>query len=198
MEFGHVSNRYLYPDRYIKMIPHFSNKGAKGQNGAKFHHILEIFTKISAWHIYVKDNEILSWRPQTDGKIYCTILKRAVKIKRSQDNECSLDKLIFEYEIKNRIFSNFFFCKSSTLKYTFINYSNMNYWQSWHPYIILCCHFQVRIDPAHPIYVVSCDWVWGDQKTEAPCHSRYGTIKLPRCLKALSAKHRPYLAALHR
>jgi hypothetical protein len=25
MEFDHVSNRYLYPDRYIKMIPYFLN-----------------------------------------------------------------------------------------------------------------------------------------------------------------------------
>jgi hypothetical protein len=25
MEFDHVTNRYLYPDRYIKMIPYFLN-----------------------------------------------------------------------------------------------------------------------------------------------------------------------------
>jgi hypothetical protein len=26
MEFDHVTNQYLYPDRYIKMIPYFLNK----------------------------------------------------------------------------------------------------------------------------------------------------------------------------
>jgi hypothetical protein len=26
MEFDHVTNRYLYPDRYIKMIPYFLNE----------------------------------------------------------------------------------------------------------------------------------------------------------------------------
>jgi hypothetical protein len=26
MEFDHVTNRYLYPDRYIRLIPHFLNK----------------------------------------------------------------------------------------------------------------------------------------------------------------------------
>jgi hypothetical protein len=25
MEFGHVTNQYLYPDRYIKMMPYFLN-----------------------------------------------------------------------------------------------------------------------------------------------------------------------------
>jgi hypothetical protein len=29
MEFDHVTNRYLYPDRYIKMIPYFLNKSFK-------------------------------------------------------------------------------------------------------------------------------------------------------------------------
>jgi hypothetical protein len=26
MEFDHVTNRYLYPDKYIKMIPYILNK----------------------------------------------------------------------------------------------------------------------------------------------------------------------------
>jgi hypothetical protein len=34
-------------------------------------------------------------------------------------------------------------------------------------------------------------------KTEAPCHWRCGTIKIPPCSKALSAEHRPNFAALH-
>jgi hypothetical protein len=33
-------------------------------------------------------------------------------------------------------------------------------------------------------------------KTEAPCRSRCGTIKIPPCSKALSAEHRPKFAAL--
>jgi hypothetical protein len=28
-------------------------------------------------------------------------------------------------------------------------------------------------------------------KTEVPCHSRCGTIKIPSCSKARSAEHRP-------
>jgi hypothetical protein len=28
-------------------------------------------------------------------------------------------------------------------------------------------------------------------KTEVPCHSRCGKIKIPPCSKALSAEHRP-------
>jgi hypothetical protein len=32
-------------------------------------------------------------------------------------------------------------------------------------------------------------------KTEVPCHSRCGTIKIPPCSKALSAKHRPKLCS---
>jgi hypothetical protein len=35
-------------------------------------------------------------------------------------------------------------------------------------------------------------------KTEVPCHSRFGTIKIPPCSKALSAEHRLNIAALHR
>jgi hypothetical protein len=27
MEFDHVTNRYLYPDRYMKMTPYFLNAG---------------------------------------------------------------------------------------------------------------------------------------------------------------------------
>jgi hypothetical protein len=51
----------------------------------------------------------------------------------------------------------------------------------------------VRIDPPHPLCVVRGDWMerffeW-DRKTETPCHSRCGTIKIPPCLKALSAVH---------
>ena len=33
-------------------------------------------------------------------------------------------------------------------------------------------------------------------KTEAPCHSRYDTIKIPNCLMAVSAKPRPKLCSL--
>jgi hypothetical protein len=32
-------------------------------------------------------------------------------------------------------------------------------------------------------------------KTEAPCHSMCGTIKIPPCSKALSAEHRPKLCS---
>jgi hypothetical protein len=44
--------------------------------------------------------------------------------------------------------------------------------------------------------VVSQATDWGSPsdetgKTEVPCHSRCGTIKIPPCLKALSAEHRP-------
>jgi hypothetical protein len=35
-------------------------------------------------------------------------------------------------------------------------------------------------------------------KTEVPCPSRCGTIKIPPYSKALSAEHRPKFAALHR
>jgi hypothetical protein len=54
---------------------------------------------------------------------------------------------------------------------------------------------RVRIGPPHPLCVVRGDWMsrslgW-NRKTEVPCHSRYGTIKIPPCSKALSAEHRP-------
>jgi hypothetical protein len=35
-------------------------------------------------------------------------------------------------------------------------------------------------------------------KTEVPCQSRCGTIKIPPCSKALSVEHRPKFLALHR
>jgi hypothetical protein len=33
-------------------------------------------------------------------------------------------------------------------------------------------------------------------KTEVPCHSRCGMIKIPLCSKALSAEHRPKSPAM--
>jgi hypothetical protein len=48
-----------------------------------------------------------------------------------------------------------------------------------------------------PLCVVRGDWMGrggpSDEtgKTEIPCHSRCGTIKIPPCSKALSAEHRP-------
>jgi Fe-S-cluster containining protein len=49
---------------------------------------------------------------------------------------------------------------------------------------------QARIDLPRPLV---CRKRPSDEtgKTEAPCHSRCGTIKIPPCSRALSAKHRP-------
>jgi hypothetical protein len=46
---------------------------------------------------------------------------------------------------------------------------------------------QVKIDPPHPLGGPLDE----TGKTKAPCHSRCGTIKIPPCSKAPSAKHRP-------
>jgi hypothetical protein len=64
-----------------------------------------------------------------------------------------------------------------------------------HPQILnglpIPVRIRVRIDR------VSCKATkWGGpsdetRKTEAPCHSKCGTIKIPRRSKALSAEHRP-------
>jgi hypothetical protein len=61
---------------------------------------------------------------------------------------------------------------------------------------------RVRIDLPHPL-VCHKRRLNGavlrirPEKTEVPCHSRCGTIKIPHCSKALSAEYRPKFAALH-
>jgi hypothetical protein len=56
---------------------------------------------------------------------------------------------------------------------------------------------RVRIDPPHPLICRNLEATeWGGPsdetgKTEAPCHSRCGTIKISPRSKALSAEHRP-------
>ena len=37
---------------------------------------------------------------------------------------------------------------------------------------------------------------WDRKKTEVPCHSRCGTIKIPPCSKSLSTEHRPKFCSL--
>jgi hypothetical protein len=54
---------------------------------------------------------------------------------------------------------------------------------------------RVRIDPPHPRVSYEAT-EWGSPsdetgKTEALCHSKCGTIKIPPSSKALSAEHRP-------
>jgi hypothetical protein len=62
---------------------------------------------------------------------------------------------------------------------------------SWHVEVILSFDFSpfvcdaVRISPPHSLASRKT------MKTEVPCHSRYGTIKIPSRSKALSAEHRP-------
>jgi hypothetical protein len=55
---------------------------------------------------------------------------------------------------------------------------------------------RVRIDPPHPLVCRKKRLNRGGlsdetEKTEAPSHSRCGTIKIPPCSKALSAEHKP-------
>jgi hypothetical protein len=56
---------------------------------------------------------------------------------------------------------------------------------------------RVRISPLHPLVCRKRRLngavlrMRSTGKTEAPCHSRCGTIKIPICSKALSAEHRP-------
>jgi hypothetical protein len=55
---------------------------------------------------------------------------------------------------------------------------------------------RVRIDPPHPLVcrkrrLNGAVLRMRPKKTEAPCHSRCGTIKIPPCSKALRAEHRP-------
>jgi hypothetical protein len=54
---------------------------------------------------------------------------------------------------------------------------------------------RVRIRPQHPLALYEelngTVLQMGSEKTEAPCHSRCGTIKIPPCSKALGVKHRP-------
>jgi hypothetical protein len=57
---------------------------------------------------------------------------------------------------------------------------------------------QVRIGPPHPLAIK-----WGGSsdetgKTEAPCHSRCGTIKIPLCSKARKVTLGLKFVALHR
>jgi hypothetical protein len=62
---------------------------------------------------------------------------------------------------------------------------------------IRAVRIRVRIiDPSHPLMSRKRRLNGGGPsdktgKTETPCHSRYGTIKIPPCSKALSADHRP-------
>jgi hypothetical protein len=48
----------------------------------------------------------------------------------------------------------------------------------------------VKIDPPHP-HACRKRRLNETGKTEVPCYSRCGTIKIPPCLKALSVEHRP-------
>jgi hypothetical protein len=55
---------------------------------------------------------------------------------------------------------------------------------------------QVRIDLPHPLVcrkrrLNGAVLQMRPEKTEVPCHSRCGTIKIPPCSKALSAEQRP-------
>jgi hypothetical protein len=55
---------------------------------------------------------------------------------------------------------------------------------------------RVRIDPPHPLVcrkrrLNGAVLRMRPEKTEVPCHSRCGTIKIPPCSKALSAEHTP-------
>ena len=52
---------------------------------------------------------------------------------------------------------------------------------------------RVRIGPPHPLVCRKSEWGGPSDetgKTEVPCHSRCGTIKIPPCSKALSAEQR--------
>jgi hypothetical protein len=66
----------------------------------------------------------------------------------------------------------------------------------------MCCKrrqngdlIRVRIEPQHPLLCWKANKCGspsaGTEKNEVPCHSRCDTIKIPPCLKALSAEHRP-------
>jgi hypothetical protein len=50
---------------------------------------------------------------------------------------------------------------------------------------------RVRIDPPHPLVCRKRRLNGRTFRTEVPCHSRCGTIKITPCSKALSAEHRP-------
>jgi hypothetical protein len=53
--------------------------------------------------------------------------------------------------------------------------------------ISLPVRIRVRIDPPHPLCVIKGDWMGWSFGWDSRC----GTIKIPPCLKALSAEHRP-------
>jgi hypothetical protein len=70
---------------------------------------------------------------------------------------------------------------------------------------LLFIHVRIRVRIVPPYPLVCCKrrlngGVPSDEtgKSEVPCRSRCGTIKIPPCSKALSAEHRLKFAALHR
>jgi hypothetical protein len=69
------------------------------------------------------------------------------------------------------------------------------YWPGQHLHVLLGSIFCSRSAVLISIYLKHTT-KWGGPsdetgKTEAPCHSRCGMIKIPPCSNALSAKHRP-------
>jgi hypothetical protein len=67
--------------------------------------------------------------------------------------------------------------------------------------ITLPVRIRVRIDPPHPLVCRKMATKWGGPsdetgKTEAPYHSKCGTITIPPCSKALSAEIGLNFAAL--
>jgi hypothetical protein len=69
-------------------------------------------------------------------------------------------------------------------------------WSQIRPRVELSVRIRVRIGPLHPPCMPQEVTDWGGPldeagKTEVPCHSISGTIKIPPCSKALSAELRP-------
>jgi hypothetical protein len=51
MEFDHVTNRYLYRDRYIKMIPYFLSRGTMAFICSKFGRSLDFYRRPCMFNI---------------------------------------------------------------------------------------------------------------------------------------------------